>query len=469
MIEREGTGIPSRLKNLNNMNNSKKLLISCLALGFGSFSFAKNKPNVILILTDDQGSIDANCYGATDLKTPNIDRLASEGVRFTQFCVGSAVCSPSRACILTGKTPQGAGLPSMASSKEGDAGMPTDQVTIAEALKQAGYTTGHVGKWHVGYTPETMPLGQGFDYSFGHMGGCIDNYSHFFYWDGPNRHDLWENGKEVYHEGEYFPDLIVKKATSFIEGNKNKPFFLYLAFNSPHYPLQPPKKWRDYYKDLPYPRRDYAGFVSSTDERIGKILDLLDRDNLRENTIIIFLSDQGSSFEIRTGGGGGNSGPYRGGKFSLFEGGIRVPAIISWEGKIPEGVVRDQVAMSMDLFPTILDLCGIEYKNADLEGKSITKLIYENNDVHKKDILHWQLGKQWAVREGDWKLIGNPVDPSPKGKYLSFPDDNLFLVNLKTDVSEMKNLTKESPEKLFELLSLYKKWKYSQEQNIPGK
>lgn len=458
------------------MNFNRTLIQSLIPVsivaGFNSqvqaASPAKNdKPNVILILTDDQGSIDLNCYGAKDLKTPNLDRLASEGVRFTQFLVGSAVCSPSRACILTGKTPQGAGLPAMASSKKGEAGMPTMQVTIAEYLKSAGYSTGHVGKWHVGYSPETMPLGQGFDYSFGHMGGCIDNYSHFFYWDGPNKHDLWENGTEVYHDGEYFPNLMVEKASTFIREHEKQPFFLYLAFNTPHYPLQPPAKWRDYYKNLQSPRREYAGFVSSTDERIGEIIDLLDREKLRENTIIIFLSDQGHSYEERTGGGGGNSGPYRGGKFSLFEGGIRVPAIVSWKGKIPEGVVRDKIGMSMDLLPTILDLCNVNSAGKDIEGKSIKQLIFDGVDVHGGDVLHWQLGKQWAVRQDDWKLIANPVDPSANKKNLSFPDDNLFLINLKNDVGETTNLSKSNPEKVKELIRYYSQWKYSSQENIP--
>lgn len=425
------------------------------------------KPNVVLILTDDQGSIDLNCYGANDLKTPNLDKLAKQGVRFTQFYVGSAVCSPSRACLLTGRSPQGAGLPAMASSEKGRAGMPTNQITIAEVLKGAGYKTGHVGKWHVGYSPETMPLGQGFDYSFGHMGGCIDNYSHFFYWDGPNRHDLWENGKEVFADGSYFPDMIIEKASDFIKNNKKNPFFLYLAFNSPHYPLQPTKKWRDYYKDLPSPRKEYAGFVSSTDERIGKILDLLENQKLRENTIVIFLSDQGHSYEERTGGGGGNSGPYRGGKFSLFEGGIRVPAIISWKGIIPEGIVNNTMCMSMDLLPTIADFCGVKAIHKEVEGKSIKSVILDNS-ASAHEVSYWQLGKQWAVRQGDWKLIGNPVDPSASKVNLHFPKDSFFLSNLKSDISESKNLAEEFPEKVKELIGLYKKWDYATENNIPN-
>jgi len=155
-----------------------------------TFAAEGQQPNVILVYTDDQGSLDLNCYGSHDLQTPHLDRLASQGIRFTQMYAPSAICSASRAGLLTGRFPARAGVPGNVSSEQGHAGMPTSEVTIAEMLKQAGYATGHVGKWHLGYTPETMPNGQGFDSSFGHMGGCIDNYSHFFYWQGPNRHDL---------------------------------------------------------------------------------------------------------------------------------------------------------------------------------------------------------------------------------------------------------------------------------------
>ena len=184
-------------------------------------SGAVERPNVIIIYTDDQGSVDANCYGASDLETPNIDRLAATGVRFTQMLAPSAICSSSRAGLMTGRFPARAGVPSNVSSEKGHAGMPAEELTIAELLKTNGYATGHVGKWHLGYTTETMPNAQGFDHSFGHMGGCIDNYSHFFYWNGPNRHDLWENGTEIWRDGEYFGDLMVDQVKSFIDREKS--------------------------------------------------------------------------------------------------------------------------------------------------------------------------------------------------------------------------------------------------------
>ena len=415
------------------------------------------KPNVIIIYTDDQGSIDVNCYGAKDLYTPSMDKLAKQGIRFTQFYTAASVCSPSRASLLTGKTPLAAGLPGNTSSFKGHAGMPTEQTTIAEVLKENGYKTGHVGKWHLGYSEPTMPNGQGFDYSFGHMGGCIDNYSHFFYWNGPNRHDLWEDGKETWLDGQYFQDIMAKKVNEFLDANKKDPFFLYYAINLPHYPLQGTKKWREHYKDLESPRNKYAACVSTVDEKIGILLSKLDELDLRKNTIIIFQSDHGHSVETRTFGGGGNSGPYRGSKFSNFEGGIRVPAIISWTTKVPEDEVRNQMAVNVDWFPTILDLCEIPYDNDQLEGKSIKDIIYNSEAESPHTSFTWYKSKtHWAVRKGDWKLLINPVDHTLPPGHAKL--DSVYLVNIIDDPGEKTNMAKENPEKVNELTTAYYRW-----------
>ena len=446
------------------------LLIALLFGGsYATSSWAKNKkrPNVIIILTDDQGSVDMNCYGATDLYTPNMDALAQSGVRFTQFYVAAPVCSPSRASMLTGLNPHEAGLPGNASSQEGHKGMPGEKVTIAEIMRDNGYHTGHIGKWHIGYTPETRPLGQGFDYSFGHMGGCIDNYSHFFYWNGPNRHDLWENGQEVWHDGEYFGDLMADKADQFITERKNEPFFMYYAINMPHYPLQPKAKWREHYKDMKMPRRDYAAFVSTIDEYIGRLIHTLEKNNLRANTIVILQSDHGHSNETRTFGGGGSAGPYRGSKFSLFEGGIRVPSIISFPKEIESGEVREQMALNIDWLPTIADYCNINSLPDNIEGKSLKQLIAFNKPSPRQQFI-WKSGMSWAIRNGDWKLIGYPQDQSGKGE-LHPDDDLLFLANIKEDCSEMNNLAKQHPEKVKELTNLYMQWKFASADDIPTK
>ncbi len=430
-------------------------------LGGRAWSAPEQRPNVIIIYTDDQGSIDTHAYGAADLATPNMDRLAREGVRFTQFYAPAPVCSPSRAGLLTGRYPVRAGVPGNVSSTQGDPGMPAEQTTIAEMMKTAGYGTAHIGKWHLGYSPETMPNAQGFDYSFGHMGGCIDNYSHFFYWHGPNRHDLWENGEMVHAPGRYFPDLMVEKAVDYIDAQAGAPFFMYFAMNVPHYPYQGDPKWLEYYdqKGVEYPRNLYAAFVSSQDERIGHLLDALEARGLRENTLIIFESDHGHSTEERAHFGGGNSGPYRGAKFSVFEGGLRIPSIISWPGRLPEGEVREQVGHGCDWMPTIAELCGIA-PPANIDGKSMVEVIGSGAAATPHDAVHFQHGMghrmSWAVRRGDWKLMGNPRDTSER------PNDTivapLFLVNLAEDPGEEVNLVDEHPEIVEELKALHDAW-----------
>jgi len=388
------------------------------------------KPNVIIIFTDDQGTIDMNCYGAKDLVTPHMDRLAQRGVRFTQFYSAAPVCSPSRVGLLTGRTPQHGGLSGNVGLEA--EGMPSSQVTIAEEFKRAGYNTAHIGKWHLGHHPETIPNGQGFDYSFGHLVGCIDNYSHFFYWSGPNKHDLWRNGKEIFCNGKFFPELMVNEASEFIEQNKNDPFLIYFAMNTPHYPYQGSPEWLEHYQDLPYPRNLYAAFLSTMDEYIGQLLKKVDDAGLTENTIIVFQSDHGASQEVRAHSGGGNAGPHRGAKFSLYEGGIRVPAMISWPGKIPENVVRNQVATGCDWYPTLMELCEIPPSDHPLDGRSLLPIIRSEKAPTAHQRFHWKSGQAIAVREGRWKLIMT-------GKRVE-------LYDLPNDLGEAQNLAEKFPE-----------------------
>jgi arylsulfatase A-like enzyme len=415
------------------------------------------RPNVILIMLDDLGAADAGCYGAKDLLTPNIDALAASGIRFTDFHSAAPLCSPSRAGSLTGRYPTRAGLESNASSEHGSPnGLAPDEVTLAQILKGAGYVTGHVGKWHLGYADNLMPNAKGFDSSFGHMGGCIDNYSHFFYWEGPNRHDLWQNGTEIWREGQNIGALEVEECRRFVEANKEKPFFLFWAINQPHYPLQGKAKWREHYKDLPSPRSMYAASVSTLDELIGQVMEKVRALGLADDTIIILQSDHGHSTEERTFGGGGNAGPYRGAKYSMFEGGHRMVSMISYPGVLPQGVVRDQFVTGCDWLPTIAELTGAPLPKRRLDGKSMAPILHSGTAPAQHSWFHWQLGKQWAVREGDWKLIGNPVDSSHKAPLAA--DDKLFLSNLAQDVSEMKNLAHDHPEIVQRLSALHEEW-----------
>lgn len=415
----------------------------------------KPKPNVLIILTDDQGSVDAGCYGAKDLVTPGVDSLAAHGVRFTQFYSAAPVCSPSRAGLLTGRYPWLAGMPNNAPAPPTEAadqldtltgeGLPAKELTIADMFRSAGYTTAHIGKWHLGSGIGHKPLDHGFDYSFGFMGGCIDNYTHFFYWAGPNCHDLWENNQRVRLPGRYFPDLMVERAKTFITSHRDRPFFMYFAINMPHYPYQGDPKWLRYYANLPYPRKLYAAFVSTLDERVQQLLDFLQASGLRENTIVVYQSDNGHSVEERAHHGGGSSGPYRGAKFSLFEGGIRLPAIISWPGHLPEGQVRTQMAHGCDWLPTLAELCGVALPHADLQGRSLVPVLRSAEAPSPHESLRWRLGKQWAVRQGPWKLLHDPYDPTTTHQPELF-EQHWFLANIEADPGEQTNLATQHPD-----------------------
>lgn len=441
------------------MKNLEKIILGTVLLGSNACfqGIAQDKPNVIFILSDDQGTIDLNSFGAHDLVTPNMDRIVNYGVKFTQF-YGAPVCSPSRAGLLTGKTPQRAGVPGNVSATDLNSGMPGEQYTMAEMFRDGGYKTAHIGKWHLGHSVEKQPNAQGFDHSFGHFVGCIDNFSHFFYWHGPNRHDLYRNGEEIFLDGQYFPDLMVKEAIEFIESNLNHPFFIYYALNTPHYPYQGTSEWLEYYrsKGVAYPRDLYAAFISTQDERIGQLLDTLEKNGLTDNTIIVFQSDNGYSAEERAHNGGGSSGAFRGSKFSLFEGGIRVPAAISWPARLKSGEIRDQMAVNADWMPTLAEMCGLKVDKRDLDGVSLVPII---NDNRKKSNHQsgwcWQSDGSWAARIGDWKLLHNP---KIQGEIFA-PSDSLFLVNLANDPGEKTNLSSQFPDRVRELKLLFENWK----------
>lgn len=423
------------------------LLIGCS--GLQELTSAR-PPNVVVIVSDDQGSVDLGCYGSEDLVTPNTDRLEAEGVRFTQFYAAAPICSPSRAGLLTGRWPARAGVPFNCPSEKGrPGGLPPREITMAEMFRSAGYATAHIGKWHLGYTAETSPLNQGFDSTFGHRGGCIDNYSHFFFWQGPNRHDLWRGDVEEFHPGEFFPDLMLHEADQFISEHKDRPFFLYYAMNAPHYPYQGTPKWLKRFKDYPYPRNLYAAFLAAEDERVGGLLSLIEAHGLKEDTIVVFQSDNGHSTEERAHFGGGSAGELRGAKSSLFEGGIRVPAIISWPGHLPRRVVRDQISHGCDWMPTLAELTGVALPQVELDGRSLVPLLTDHpTDVHAGKALVWHVGTganaYWAVREGDWKLIVNSRDTTERADVVECIP--LFLANLREDPTESHNLADDYPD-----------------------
>jgi len=440
------------------------LLLVFSALGVS----AVERPNILIILTDDQGTIDANCYGSTDLRTPNIDRLAATGVRFTQ-AYAHTVCCPARAALMTGRHPQRGGVHHWT---QGDMNGPDginmalEEVTLGEALKTAGYRTALFGKWHLGAHRDFGPKKQGFDEFFGIRDGFIDNYNHYFL-HGSGFHDLYDGIKPVKAPGKYFPELMVQRSLKFIMQNKDRPFLLYVPFNIPHYPEQALKQFETGYKDIADPaRRSYAAIVSTTDHYIGQIVDKLEALDLRENTVIVFMSDNGHSEETgnrirvenhRSGypkghfygaSGGGSTGKWIGQKGSFLEGGVRVPAIISYPAKLPKGKVRGEIITAMDWFPTVLDLCGVQQpSNAPkLDGHSVLPLIRSAKAKSKYKILHFAWGKKWAVREGDWKLIG------------SNGNTKVSLRNLVDAKPEAKEYAKAKPEIVQRLRTLHSDW-----------
>jgi arylsulfatase A len=432
-------------------------LASCLLFGIAW----ADRPNVVILYTDDQGTLDANCYGSTDLITPNIDRIAANGVRFTQ-AYAHTVCCPSRAALLTGRHPQRSGVNSWTQgpmNAQKGVNMATEEITIAEAMKTAGYRTALFGKWHVGSHPDHGPMKQGFDEFFGIRNGFIDNYNHFFL-HGKGYHDLYEGTTEVFKDGEYFPELITNRALQFIDKSKAAPFLLYVGYNIPHYPEQALKKHSELYKDLPMPRRSYAAITTTTDYYVGQILDRLDAHSLTENTIVIFQSDNGHSAENNSGvrfddhksgfpkghyysanGGGGNTGKWIGAKGSFLEGGVRVPSIVSWPAKLPKGVVRDQAVTIMDWYPSILEWCGIERPQVKLDGRPLQPIIDTASAPSAHPVLYFQWQRNWAVREGDWKLISGRA-----------------LHNLADAKPEAKNYAKEKPAVVNALKARYEAW-----------
>jgi arylsulfatase A-like enzyme len=441
---------------------------------------AQGRPNVILIYTDDQGTLDAGCYGSTDLHTPAMDSLARRGVRFTQ-AYAHTVCCPSRAPLLTGRHPQRGGVnawtpchPDRSHPFGGGPNMALSEVTLAEVLRQAGYRTALFGKWHLGATPGYGPNEQGFDEFFGHLGGFIDNYTHEFLHvrRGKSKpfHDLYRDRKEVFENGKYFPDLVVREAHRFLDANKARPFFMYVAFNVPHYPEQADERFTRMYAKLPMPRRSYAAMVSTTDDRIGQVLRKVDALGLRNNTLIVWMSDNGHSTEnarspegrnYGANGGGGNTGRWRGAKGSFLEGGIRVPAVISFPGRIGQGQVRDQAVINADFFPTILSACGLALPKYKIDGRSLWPIIKSAEAPSPHKVMHWQWQRTWAVREGDWKLIANGRDttgqhsPHPKRKG-RFP--KVFLGNLADKQPELADHAAERADVVKRLTQLHNQW-----------
>ena len=427
-------------------------------------------PNVVIIMSDDQGYGDAGCYGASDVQTPHIDALAASGVRFTSFYANAPMCSPTRASLLTGRYPYRCGVPFVVASAPNVVGLKGSEVTLAKLLKQRGYRTACFGKWHLGSHPQSLPNSHGFDEFYGFRSGCVDYYSHRFYWGLgaglPSFHDLYHNGEEVFEQGSYLTDVITRESKRFIQesvsednsaaGKQAAPFFLFVSYNSPHYPMDAPRRYLQRFPGMEPERRMHAAMIAAMDDGIGEIMATLKSTGQLENTLVIFQSDNGATIEERAGLGGRNT-PYRGYKFSLFEGGIRVPAALSWPGVVPRGIVIGEPAASMDIFPTVAKLAGSDIPDDRvIDGKDLWPMITEGaKSPH--EALFWKRYDQVAVRKGDWKLVLNPILALGE-KHRLRGDDRVFLSNLKEDAREVRNLRAFHPEIVEELTEMCRRW-----------
>lgn len=432
----------------------------------------ESKPNIIYILADDLGYGDISCNGQEKFSTPNIDKLAKEGMLFTQHYSGAPVCAPSRSALLTG---QHTGHTIVRGNKEvepeGQYPIPKTTFTIAELLKQKGYVTGAFGKWGLGNPgTEGDPLQQGFDAFYGY--NC-QKLAHSFYpyylWDNDNKVLLTENAGTK--KGQYGPDLIHKKALLFIEKHKKESFFLYYASPLPHAELQAPEAYINQFKgklepekafvgtdsgkgfrtgdyaSQPYSHAAFAAMVTLLDDQVGEIVSKIKKLGLEKNTIIIFTSDNGPHKE---GGADpdyfNSNGPFRGYKRDLYEGGIRVPMIAKWKGKIIKGSKTDHISTFWDVMPTLAALTNTKI-STPIDGVSFLPTLLNNAQQNQHDYLYWEfheLGGRQAIREGDWKLI----------KYNVLKNGKYQLYNLKNDSSETNDLATQMPEKVTELAKL---------------
>ena len=424
--------------------NFTELLILFLAILSVNTAISQERPNVIVILTDDQGWADVGFNGATDIPTPNLDRLAREGVIFSNGYVSHPYCSPSRAGLLTGRYQARFGHDcNMPYDGENDAsiGTPLSEKMISEALKNQGYRTSAVGKWHIGDHPDLYPPAQGFDHWFGFPGGGMN------YW-GESKNEIqtiYRNRKAVpENELSYLTDDFTDETIAFINKKDDKPFFIYLAYNAPHAPDHATKEYLEKTKHIEYAGRSiYAAMVNAVDTNVGRIDSTLVANNMKENTILVFLSDNGGRIEHA------DNKPNRGHKGMLFEGGIKVPFFITWPNKIKEKQTFDSPVSSLDLFPTILNAAGgNSKKETQLDGVDLLPYILQENKEKPHETLFWRSSGnfEYAVRKGKYKL------------YKSAYKNKTLLFDLENDQQERYDIASTNLEICRILEQEYKKW-----------
>ncbi|MEP0843247.1 MAG: sulfatase, partial [Phycisphaerae bacterium] len=410
-----------------------------------------DRPNIVLLFSDDNGYADVGYQGCKDIPTPHIDSLAKGGVRFSNGYVSCPVCSPTRAGLMTGRyqqrfghefNPGGQGPPNF--------GLPVDQITLADRLKAAGYVTGMVGKWHLGFKEEHNPTRRGFEEFFGFLGGAHPYLQHG---------GTILRGFEVVPEQEYLTDAFGREAVAFIDRHAKERFFLYLSFNAVHSPLQATDKYLKRFPDIAdEKRRTHAAMLSAMDDAIGAVLAKLRKEGLEEKTLIFFLSDNGGPTAQTTS----SNLPLRGVKGQVLEGGIRVPFLVQWKGKLPEGRVFDHPVIALDVFPTALAAAGGEVpKDRPIDGVNLLPYLTGRETGPPHEALFWRFGPQMAVRMGDWKLIRfKPAanQPPAAARRAEALGGTTQLYNLARDIGEEKNLAESEPDKVAQLERALEAW-----------
>ncbi len=419
-----------------------------LATGVAGAEGAETRPpNILVIVADDLGYGELSCQGNPEIPTPNIDSIASNGIRFTNGYVSGPYCSPTRAGLLTGRYQQRFGHefnPGPAGEEAENFGLSLKERTLADRLKSAGYKTGMFGKWHLGYRPQFQPTRRGFDEYYGFLGGAHSYVEALT--EGPNP---ILRGTSKVEKVDYITDEFGREAVAFLEKHRQEPWFVYLPFNAVHAPLQAPEKYLSRFASIKDPKRKtFAAMLSAMDDNVGLVLNKLREQKLEEETLIIFVSDNGGPTPSTTSG----NGPLHGFKAQVWEGGIRVPFLTQWKGHFPAGKTYDHPVIQLDIVPTVLAAVGVPVSDdANLDGVNLIPHLTGQKSEPPHEALFWRFGPQRAVRKGDWKLTH--FDGAPK------------LFNLASDLGEKNDLASQHPEKLAELEADYKAW---DAHNIPA-
>jgi arylsulfatase A-like enzyme len=397
------------------------------------------RPNIILILADDLGYGELGCFGGKQIPTPHIDSLAKHGVRCTNGYVTCPVCSPTRAGLLTGRYQQRFGHefnPGPPARAAEEFGLPRTEKTLADYLKKSGYATGIVGKWHLGYKAAVQPQRRGFDEFFGFLGGAHS------YLDSPPDQPILR-GSEPVDEKEYLTDAFTREAVAFIDRHHKEPFFLYLSYNAVHGPMHASTKRVERFAAIPgEKRRTFATMLSAMDDGVGAVLKKLRETGQEDNTLIFFLSDNGGPTRVTTA----RNHPLNGVKGQVLEGGIRIPFIVQWKGRLPAGRVYEPPVSALDVLPTCLAAADADApERVQFDGVDLLPHLSGKDSNPPHTALYWRFGNQWAIRKGDWKLLK-----------LQMGEPRLF--NLASDVGESKDLAAEQPELVQQLTADWKAW-----------